>query len=406
MMPNFSAIRGAMPAVLAGVAASLLAVSCASPSPRQDGAASSPAAAPVPEGRVVEVLPRASSHWAFLHDPTPGAIGRVVVVDGDAQRVLGTIASGYLPTFIVTSSQYVLGETYFSRGSRGSRTDFLTYYDATTLAPTGETPLPAGRFLIGKRFALGSTRNGKFLLSANATPATSVDIIDVASRKRLSEISTPGCTLILPHGAQDFSSLCANGSFLTVQLKDDGTSHKVRGQPFFNPDVDPIFDDWALSQQTQRAYFVSYHGQIREVSLAGEVPEPQGEPWWLSSERERALGWKPGGWQAIEYHAPSHRLFVLMHRGDEWTQFTPGSEIWVFDAITHRRLDRIRVKTPAAALAVTRDDSPLLFTLDGSSKLSTFRETGGHWVHVGDLGELGDSVSLVTVPEVTESAPP
>ena len=31
----------------------------------------------------------------------------------------------------------------------------------------------------------------------------------------------------------------------------------------------------------------------------------------------------------------------------------------------------------------TRDDSPLLFTLDGKSRLSTYRAQGERWQHVG-----------------------
>lgn len=401
MRVRFVRFPGLCPCVRALVASGVLALvlsGCVGP-----GTQSKPSAAQQelqPDEPRVELMRHPSTHWAFLYDDNVGVIGRIIIVDGDAQRVVGSIAAGFLPSFTLTRnlSEYVLGETYWSRGSRGKRTDVITYYDPTTLLPLGETALPQGRFLIGKRYALAMTGDGKFLLSANATPATSVSIIDFSTRTVVAAVTTPGCALVLPHGTESFSSLCGNGSFMTVRLEADGTAQKVRGKPFFDPDVDPVFDDWALSQQERRAFFVSYHGQIYSVSLAGEQPEPERTPWHVTTERERQEGWRPGGTQPLAYHSPSHRLFVLMHRDVEWTQFESGTEVWIFDAMSHQRLGRLHLAIPAMAVEVTRDESALLFTLDGKSRLSTYRETAKQWRHVGDLGELGE-VALLTVPE-------
>ncbi|MGH8239246.1 MAG: amine dehydrogenase large subunit, partial [Steroidobacteraceae bacterium] len=245
-----------------------------------------------------------SPHWVFLTG-NAGSIGSVWIVDGDAQRPVGMIASGFLPDFAIAldGAGYFLGETYWSRGSRGKRSDFITYYDATSLNVTGETPLPEGRFLVGKRFTLQLSGNGRLLLSANMRPATSVSVIDVIARTRLTEVTTPGCTLVLPHGEASFSSLCANGSFMTVHLGLDGKAEKLRGEPFFDPDADPVFDDWALSRTAQRAHFVSYEGLVYPIDLSGAVPRVQGSPWPLTSAREmeREQHWRPGGVQPLDY---------------------------------------------------------------------------------------------------------
>jgi methylamine dehydrogenase heavy chain len=185
---------------------------------------------------------------------------------------------------------------------------------------------------------------------------------------------------------------------MTVHIQADGTVEKIRGKPFFNPDLDPVFDEWALSRKTQRAFFVSYHGQVYPVDLTGGEPRAD-EAWSLTSSVERAAGWRPGGTQPVEYYAPTHRLFVLMHRGEEWTQVDPGTEVWVFDATSHRRLSRLHLTPPSIALAVTRNYSPLLFTRDGKSRLSTYRAQGERWQHVGDLNELGLESALLTVLE-------
>ncbi|MGH8235566.1 MAG: amine dehydrogenase large subunit, partial [Steroidobacteraceae bacterium] len=91
-------------------------------------------------------------------------------------------------------------------------------------------------------------------------------------------------------------------------------------------------------------------------------------------------------------------LFVLMHRGSRWTQLDEGTEVWVFDASSHQRVQRVRLSKSASALAVTRDDAPLLFTTNGSARLSTYRAVGKRFEHVGDL-DMGTDVGLLSVPE-------
>lgn len=353
------------------------------------------------EAPKVELLRPPSPHWVFLTDRSAYSetAGRIWIVDGDAQRMVGMLSSGSLPAFAIAfdGTGYFLGDTFWSRGARGVRSDFITYYDATSLLPTGETPLPNGRFLVGKRFTLELSGDGRLLLSANMRPATSVSVIDVTARKVLAEVSTPGCVLVLPHGPSSFSSLCANGSFMTVHLGPDGAAEKLRGEAFFNPDVDPVFDDWAYSRAAQRAFLVSYQGLVYPVDLSGSTPRIDKSPWPLTSAREKSRGWQPGGGQPFDYHAASDRLFVLMHRGGAWTQSDDGTEIWVFEAASRRRLQRIRLRLPATALAVTRDDAPLLFTSDGGGLLSTYRAVGASFRHIGDLKDLGTSSGRLTV---------
>ncbi len=209
MMRNFSVIRGAMPCSACGCRSVPARREPVHPSPRKDGAAPHPPQQSSLKARSSRCCRALPSIGHFCTTRPPGAIGRVVVVDGDAQRVLGTIASGYLADahhdhgpVAVRARRNLL----FARLARLT----LRLPDRTTTRQRWHRP--ARRHFLQADFSsasaspLRTTRNGRFLLSANATPATSVDIIDLASRRRLSEISTPGCTLILPHGAQDFSS--------------------------------------------------------------------------------------------------------------------------------------------------------------------------------------------------------
>ncbi len=56
------------------------------------------------------------------------------------------------------NSAVYVAETYWSRGSRGDRTDVVTFYDSRTLEVTGEVLLPRGRFLVvTKKYNAGLT---------------------------------------------------------------------------------------------------------------------------------------------------------------------------------------------------------------------------------------------------------
>src|SRR6185295_19124111 len=48
-------------------------------------------------------------------------------------------------------------------------------------------------------------------------------------------------------------------------------------------------------------------------------------------------------------HAGSKRLYALMHQGPPDTHKEPGTEIWVYDLASHRRVQRIPVANPVAS---------------------------------------------------------
>ena len=73
-----------------------------------------------------------------------------------------------------------------------------------------------------------------------------------------------------------------------------------------------------------------------------------GERWKLQGEGE--AGWRPGGWQLAAYHAPTDRLFVLMHEGGQWTHKQAGTEVWVYDAASGKRVQRVPLEHPSISL--------------------------------------------------------
>ena len=72
--------------------------------------------------------------------------GMAMLIDGDTDRCLGTLSTGwgFVRVLLPKAGQLIYSpEIYFSRGTRGVRTDVVTIYDAHTLSPVKEIPDPA-----------------------------------------------------------------------------------------------------------------------------------------------------------------------------------------------------------------------------------------------------------------------
>ena len=80
----------------------------------------------------------ASKHWVWVNDFVfpHMADGMAYLVDGDSGRYLGTLSTGYgFARLNLSRDGKVIysPETYFSRGTRGKRTDVVTVYDRRDL---------------------------------------------------------------------------------------------------------------------------------------------------------------------------------------------------------------------------------------------------------------------------------
>ncbi len=309
-------------------------------------------------------LPPVAPHWIAVSS-FGGSImvTPITLIDGDSLRVVGTITGGMTSMFAASPDhkQFYTADTFYSRAIRGDRTDTVTIYDAHKLAPTSEIVIPDKRQLaVQDPTAMGITPDGRFLLYANLTPATSVTAVDLQSNKVAGEIQIPGCAEILVLGAREFASVCADGSMLTTQFDDGGKAveQKRTAKPFFDVEKDPVFALPAMIGK--QAYFVSYHGVAYPMDLSSNPPNP-GDSWPLLTDKDRQEGWRPGGWQPVSYYAEDHLMFVLMHRGGEWTHKKAGTEVWEFNADRHSRVARIPLPVEANSILVTPDSEPLLF---------------------------------------------
>jgi len=319
---------------------------------------------PPAEGVGVRKLSAPNPHWVLINAPLYGnfIVSQVYLIDGDSRKILGMLTTGMIATVAMSPdhSRIFTGDTFFSRGTRGSRTDVITIYDTASLEPVGEVEIPPKRQLAAPdNLQLGATFDGHLLLVANMTPATSVTMIDVASSKVLGEIPITGCAEFQLTGNRRFVSLCGDGSLLVTSFDDEGKSvSQQRSQVFFEPEKDPVYGAPAIIQSEN--YYVTYHGLVHPVDMSTDPPTP-GTTWSLTTDQERAAGWRPGGSQPIWGHSADGLMYALMHQGGEWTHKQAGSEIWVFHAKDGKRIERLSLPEPASAVYVSPDDKPLIF---------------------------------------------
>jgi methylamine dehydrogenase heavy chain len=361
------------------------------------------ASAPLPaEHLTVATMPPESPHRIYVLDEAffNEIDARINVFDGDTYRRLGQIDAGFTPGVNLSpdGKTTVVGTTYFSRGSRGARTDVVEFTDNATLKVAHEIVLPSKRAMtLPTYFNLGYSADGHFLYVSYVTPAASFGVLDPAKNTVIDEIDTAGCVLVIPSGANRVSSICESGSLLTVTLDAQGhEASRALSDAFFDPDRDPIF---VQGVPTTGGYaFISFLGDVHEVDFSGERPAFH-KPWPLVSAADKGR-WRPGGYQVGAIHRRLNKLFVPMHQGGEGTHKDGGTEIWVFDMATHQRVARWPLApqklAPVLAIQVSQDDTPLLFAATDRSDLAVFDALTGQLRHVEK--ELGQTSWLILNP--------
>ncbi|WP_164156930.1 amine dehydrogenase large subunit [Sandarakinorhabdus rubra] len=340
--------------------------------------------------------------WVLVHDFRFLSIldGRVAVVDtADGVRPL----KGLVRAAQFASMQYSRGrreiftaETFYSRLTRGERTDAITIWDTATLEPKGEIVLPGGKrqqtvSYVGQFQLINGDR---WALVTNFTPAQSVTVVDLDARRVLGEVDLPGCAHVFATGPRGFSSFCADGSMISVQLDDKGavvsSATLARVQDLDNQ---PLFGNPAMVGRT--AWFVSYKGQLKGFDLSGPVARPL-TPASVGTAPGGAPEWRPGGWQVMASDAAG-LLYVLMSpAGREGSHKDGGTEVWVVDPVRNQQLRRIDLKGVAGSITVTREATPHLVVARADGQIDLFDAASGQLVR--QLGATAAMSPLIMVP--------
>lgn len=347
---------------------------------------------------VVENLPHIyPSNWFFAHDVNFFNMldGKIVILDAEAgtKEYKGQLPAGQAASFAFskTNNEIYVAETLLENRVSGERRDILSIYDTASLGVKDRISLPAKRYQgmpFESSFAL--VDSDKMGLIFNFTPAASVTVVDIPNRRVLSEVPLPGCAMIFPAGIRAFSSVCGDGAIVTISLDAAGAViDEKRTKPFIDIDNNAMFLKNANIGSVR--YFPTYLGDIQPVDFSGGSPKLL-EKWPLTDDQERKAGWRPGGWNLISENAAGE-IFILMHQqGKEGSHKDPGSELWVFDSKSKKRVRKIELRNPAISIHVTKGKSPRLIAFNVELELDIYDANSGKWSH--KIGGLATETSF------------
>ncbi|MGF6165335.1 amicyanin-dependent methylamine dehydrogenase large subunit [Pseudomonas sp. 2725] len=325
-------------------------------------------------GQTVLAFPP-EAHRAFVIDVEFDSFvaGRVTVVDPDQKRILGMVPTGFAAPSTLSHDKKTIysADIWYSRGTRGTRTDVLTAWDSSTLSPAWEVLIPNKRAeSLTQRYALKPSGDDKFVYVYNFTPSTSVTVVDTQTKAVATEIAIPGCVLNYPVGNRRFASLCGDGSLQVVTLNDQGQETARSRTPFFDPNAEKLVERAVNVGDTY--YFTTTTGTVRPVDFAGDAPKVL-PSWSLVSDEDKKAGWAPGGWQMMAVAPKLDRLYVLMHDAHEPMKWEdPSPLIWAFDLKTHKKVATLEASVPVWSMQATGDDKPLLLGTDVEGGLQIF----------------------------------
>jgi methylamine dehydrogenase heavy chain len=290
--------------------------------------------------------------------------GRTWVMDAQTLKLLGIIPTASLGMVHVPDGggDIYVATTHLSRTTRGTRTDLVEVYSGTDLTFKEEIPISSNRAqALNYRSLFQSSSDKKHLFIQNATPATSVSIVDLSAKKQVGEIPNPGCYGIFPSFKTParFATTCGDGTFGTVDVKPDGTGEMKASGPIFDADADALFS--GAFKWGEKWVFASYGGNLYVVDVEGDTAT-------LSEKIPVSAGvegnWRPGGYQPFTVHAASGIAYLAMHsNGTEGSHKNPAEEFWAFDMNEKKLLGRAPA-VPSIAMTVSQGDKPVLFVLD------------------------------------------
>ncbi|MFT3904772.1 MAG: amine dehydrogenase large subunit [Steroidobacteraceae bacterium] len=326
------------------------------------------AADPLPVDKVIsEPRIRMDGPYLFVGDGT-----KLVVTNAEELKYLGSM--GGVPSWrgnlIVPpgGDTIWLTNSYYSHGVPMVRDDVVEQWNINTLSPTGlEIKVPPRLSMRGSDRTMATlSSDGKWMFLQNATPATSVSVVDLSTNKFLYEIPLPGCFGVYAQikDPKKFVSFCGDGQLVTVTIDARGRNTLVeRSSAIFNADVDPVFV--AAERDGDTLYTVSYNGDVYKIDISGATATLVDK---YSINAGVKGGWKPGGLQLLAYAPEARVLFVLMRpNSKDGDHVEPSSEVWSVDVTSKKVLSRSTVSN-ATGVAYGALPTPALYMNDREGK--------------------------------------
>jgi methylamine dehydrogenase heavy chain len=326
------------------------------------------------------------------------ADGKLHVVDGDTGAYQGVIGTGFTGQAKLShdGKDLYIATGYYSRGQRGERTDIVEVWDAEKLSFKYEIPISDKRAMaLNYKWLLSLSADGRWLFVQNATPATSITVVDLQAKKMVSEITTPGCWAAypIPSSSNRFGMLCGDGTAQIVTLAEDGSAaSRSISEPLFDPDGDALFMQGEPTGDT--FHFVSFTGNLYSIDMSGEKAVAAGKvP--LVSRAERKKGWRPGGYQPLALHTGTGKMYVAMHAGGgEGSHKTPAKEIWIYDVASKKKVGKL--EGHGATAIGTSSDGSKLYAIDAEKASLVIMQMGRKPKTIGTF-QIGEFPSQIEV---------
>ncbi len=334
----------------------------------------------------------------FVLDQAWAGPSRINVLGADDLAMKGNLSYGTVGQMLLADGGRTIytSSVYMPRYTHGVREAVIEEFDVETLSRKRE-------IAISNRFAqvesqpalLRMTADGGYLLVQNATPATSVSVVDLKAGKQIAEIPTPGCWSIIPatEGLK-FTSICGDGTFKSYAFAADGTfgAPEVSGK-IFDAVEDALFTNGVRAGDN--LVFASFKGSFYVISDAGKAPELVEV---IPFSPGIAGSWAPSGSEVLTYDAKDGVLFVLMHSGaKEGTHKDPAEEIWAYDL----KAKKLLYRSPAhgeTSLTVSQSEPPVLFGVNEENVLHRYEvspEFGFAAKPAGEAEDMGNFSALV-----------
>ncbi|WP_271215180.1 amine dehydrogenase large subunit, partial [Pseudonocardia halophobica] len=148
-----------------------------------------------PETLAVEARISEGNH-IYLMDMGISGSSSVFVLNADDLSLEGNIGAGTFSQMLMSGDgkSIYTGSVYMKRYTRGPIEAVIEEYDPQTLLLRREFTV-SGKMAqtLSQKGALNLSADGKYMLVQNATPATSINVVDLAAGKDLVEVPTPGC---------------------------------------------------------------------------------------------------------------------------------------------------------------------------------------------------------------------
>ncbi|MCV2882885.1 amine dehydrogenase large subunit [Actibacterium sp. XHP0104] len=137
----------------------------------------------------------------FVMDFGINGSSQISILNANDLSMAGTIGTGTFAQMMMSPDMASLytGSVYLRRYTYGEVEGVVQQWNASTLNP--ERELVVSNKLaqtLSQKGIINLSADGNYLVLQNATPATSVNIVDLKAGKDLVEIPTPGCWTAYP----------------------------------------------------------------------------------------------------------------------------------------------------------------------------------------------------------------